>query len=88
MAKKNIFNEICDAITEIKKILASPDVKNELLRKTLGDRLLELLNELYEAHIKGTSRSKKTRTKKTNTMKEERHERKTNTAVSSAESSK
>ena len=56
MAKKNLINEICDAITEIKEILASPGVKNELLRKTLENRELELLHDLHAAIEKRASR--------------------------------
>jgi len=81
MAKKNLIKEVCDAITEIKKILASPDVKNELLRKTLENRKLELLNELYEAVKKKASiRPTKPNTpnyhRKNNLNKGDRHETK------------
>jgi len=64
MAKKNLINEICDAITEIKKILASPGVKNELLIKTLENRELELLHDLHEAIEKRASRPSRNQIKK------------------------
>ena len=88
MARKNRIKEICDAIAETKKILASPDVKTELLRETLENRELELLNDLYKAHKKVRSMANKTNTKRTTTMKEEHREQKTNITVSSAEGSK
>ena len=56
MVRKNIITEICEAITEIKKILESPNIKSELLIKTLEKRELELFNKLYEAVKKKTSR--------------------------------
>lgn len=60
MAKKNRTNEICDAITEIRKILVSSSVQADLLRQNLEQKEKDLLNDLYEEVKKKTRRTKRT----------------------------
>ena len=48
MAKANLANIICDAITDIKNILASSTVKSPLLMERLKREEQQLQNELYE----------------------------------------
>ena len=61
MAKVNRTKEICGAITEIRKILASSSVQAGLLRKSLEQQEKDLLNDLYEEvkkKIRQTKRAK------------------------------
>jgi len=70
MVKKNVANEICNEITEIKKILASPDVKNELVRKFLEDWKIKLLNDLHSAFEERAPKKAKRITSNSNNSKD------------------
>ena len=59
MAKKNRTNETCNAITEIRKILASSSVQAGLLQQNLEQQEKELLNYLYEEVKKKTRQTKR-----------------------------
>ena len=76
MVKRNRINEICEAIAEIKQILVSPDIKNQMLKETLKNHEIELLNELYDEKLTASSRTKKTQKRKTTNVKEAKMNRK------------
>ena len=62
MVKRNRINEICEAIAEIREIMASGSVQSGLLRESLEQKERAFLNVLYEAVTTKTRQTKRTKT--------------------------
>ena len=59
MVKRNRINEICEAISEIRKIMASGSVQSGLLKESLEQKERALLNDLFEEVKKKTRQTKR-----------------------------
>ena len=62
MVKRNRINEICEAIAEIREIMASGSVQSGLLRESLEQKERALLNDLFEEVNKKPRQTKRTKT--------------------------